>query len=167
MRLVHQRCAQVCLLLPPWTCTRLLHHTGLTIGYHGEKSLLNKSKEAGVRGTLQNVAGRVAGLLGSSEWQLHNGNLCLSAAGRGPGSRDKGDFCLGGTDLGLELLLWMWTRAVTSLLFFHPLPGRRQPQLTQQILLGSRSWCKIPLLATWILGRLHIPASLWRGTFGS
>lgn len=165
VRLVHQRCAQVCLLLSPWTCTRHLHHTDHWLSRR--KSLLNKSRESGVTWTLQNVAGRVAGLLSSSEWQLHNGNLCLSAAGRGPGSRDKGDFCLGGTDLGLELLLWVLTRAVTSLLFFHPLPGRHQSQLTQQILLGSGSWCKIPLSATWILGRLHTPASLWRCIFGT
>lgn len=99
-------------------------------------------------------------MLGSSELQLHNGNMCLSAAGTGPGSRDKGDFCVGGTDLGLELLLWMWTRVVTSLLFFHPLPGRRQSQLTQQILLGSGRWCKIPFSVMWILGSLCIPTSL-------
>lgn len=74
---------------------------------------------------------------------------------------------MGGTDLGLELLLWMWTRAVTSLLFFHPLPGRCQFQLTQQILLGSGSWCKIPFSVMWILGSLHIPASLQRCTSGS
>lgn len=47
---------------------------------------------------------------------------------------------MGGTDLGLELLLWLWTRAVTSLLFFHPLPGRRQSQVTQQTLLDSGRW---------------------------
>lgn len=54
----------------------------------------------------------------------------------------------------------MWTRAATSLLLFHPLPGRWQPQLTQQVLLGSGRWCKIPFSVLWVLGRLHIPASL-------
>lgn len=45
----------------------LLHHTGLSIRYHGGNVCLEKSKESGVRWALQNVAGRAVGLLGSSE----------------------------------------------------------------------------------------------------
>lgn len=61
---------------------QLLHHTALTIGYRGENLCLTKARSQESGGHSE-CGWRAFG-------QLHNGNLCLSAAGTGPGSRDKG-----------------------------------------------------------------------------